>query len=68
MPKTDLAIEVRDDEIIVTQPGSEFLAIYYIPEDESRLVARAMPIGTHEFKARAWRAANDKARELGWIV
>jgi hypothetical protein len=21
-----------------------------------------------EFHARAWKAANDKARELGWIV
>jgi hypothetical protein len=28
----------------------------------------SVPIGTHEFRARAWGAANGKARELGWIV
>jgi hypothetical protein len=72
MTETDLTVEVSDDEIIVTQRGRDFLAIYHIPEDEPRLVAKAMPIGTHEFKARAWRAANDKARrvdrKLGRIV
>jgi len=26
------------------------------------------PAGTHEFRARAWGAANGKARGLGWIV
>jgi hypothetical protein len=26
------------------------------------------PMTQAEFHARAWKAANDKARELGWIV
>jgi hypothetical protein len=26
------------------------------------------PISRTEFHALAWRAANEKARELGWIV
>jgi hypothetical protein len=29
---------------------------------------RDAPITRAEFLARAWKAANDKARELGWIV
>jgi hypothetical protein len=35
---------------------------------EPWLKAQGMPNGTHEFKAQAWHAANNKARELGWIV
>jgi hypothetical protein len=30
--------------------------------------AKAPPTGSTEFKVQAWRLANDKARELGWIV
>ena len=63
-----LRIEVRDDEIIVTQPGSNFSAVYYKPRDEPQLIAKGTPSGNYRFLARAWKAANDKARELGWIV
>ena len=43
-------------------------------EENARLVAsdeRDDPdsqISKHTFRAQAWIAANDKARELGWIV
>ena len=63
-----LRIEVRDDEIIVTQPGSNFSAVYYKPRDEPQLIAKGTPSGNYKFLARAWKAANDKARELGWIA
>ena len=42
--------------------------------DSPLLVASGMrddpdsPINKFTFRARAWIAANDKARELGWIV
>ena len=64
----DLNIEVRDDLIIVTQPTTTFQAIYVKPKDEPWIKTAGVPIGTHEFRARAWSAANGKARELGWIV
>ena len=60
-----LRIEVRDDEIIVTQPGSNFSAVYYKPRDEPQLIAKGTPSGNYRFLARAWKAANDKARETG---
>jgi hypothetical protein len=63
-----LSVEVRGDEIIVTQPGSKFRAVYHKPEDRPQLVAKGTPQGNYDFLAQAWQAANDKARELGWIV
>jgi hypothetical protein len=51
-----------------SQPETGFYALYTKPSGEPQLKAQHMPLGTHEFKARAWQAANDKARELGWIV
>jgi hypothetical protein len=29
---------------------------------------KGVAVSRHEFLAAAWHAANDKARELGWIV
>ena len=43
-------------------------AIYSKPKGDPWLEAKHMPLGTHDFKARAWEAANDKARRLNWIV
>ena len=67
-----LHVEVRDDEIIVTQSGSKFRAVYHSvhhkPEDQPQLIVKGTPRGNYDFLAQAWQAANDKARELGWIV
>ena len=67
-----LHVEVRDDEIIVTQSGSKFKAVYHsvhhMPEDQPQLIVKGTPHGNYDFLAQAWQAANDKARELGWIV
>ena len=34
----------------------------------SSIIRRRTDTDDHEVIARAWQAANDKARELGWIV
>ena len=75
-PKADLRVQVIDDEIIVTRPGSSYAVTYYKPEDSPQLLAKRIAdhddlrgsMTAAEFLAHAWRLANDKARELGWIV
>ena len=64
----DLHVDVRGEIIIVTEPETGFYAIYSKPKGEPWLKAQHMPLGTHDFKARAWDAANDKARKLRWIA
>ena len=63
-----LHVEVRDDEIIVTQSGSNYRMVYRKAEDQPQLIAKGAPHGNYNFLAQAWQAANDKARELGWIA
>jgi hypothetical protein len=49
---------------------------YYKAANSSQLLAgnipdkedRYAPIKLADFLAKAWKLANDKARELGWIV
>ena len=68
-----LDCQVRDDEIVVTLPGT---VTYYKPDRSPQLLARLISdkddkrvaLTLSEFLARAWQAANDKARELGWSV
>jgi hypothetical protein len=72
----DLHVAVQGDGILVTMPGTSFRVVYRKPNLGPQLVARLDyfqdqqkgPITRAEFIARARRAANDKARELGWIV
>jgi hypothetical protein len=74
--KSDLRVQVVDDELIVTLPGSTYSVTYYKPERSPQLLAKRMadrddlriPMTAAEFLVSAWRLANDKARELGWIV
>jgi hypothetical protein len=76
MSREELVCEVRDDEIIVTLPDTGFGVTYFKPADLPQLIANKFPREnekgaalTHsEFLARAWKLANDEARELGWIV
>jgi hypothetical protein len=71
----NLRVEVVEDEIIVTLPGTRFDVTYQRCVEEPGLVAKSFwitddqvaPITRAEFLALAWEAANDKARELGWI-
>ena len=74
--RDNLRIEVRDDEIVVTLPGTSYRAVYHKPADKPGLIAtfrsgrseQGTPMTQAEFHARAWKLASDKARELGWIV
>jgi len=62
-----------DDQIVVTMPGTLFLASYRKRQDVAGLAAhflqddRHAPLPRAEFVARSWRLALTKARELGWI-
>ena len=72
----DLHIEVRDQDIVVTMPGTSLRVVYRKPHRGSQLVARLDyfqdqqqgPITRAEFLTRALKAAINKARALGWIV
>jgi hypothetical protein len=74
MTDQDLHVEARGDEIIVTLPGTNYVATYYRATSRELLVkshagqeADGAPMTQAEFQARAWKLANHKARELGWI-
>ena len=43
------------------------MAVYFKPGGRPYLVAKDPPIGSREFRERAWEVTNAKARELGWI-
>jgi hypothetical protein len=68
--------EVAGDEIIVTMPGSSFKVTYTKAEsgqlvassfDSSKTQDEKAVVAFPKFLALAWSAANDKARDLGWI-
>jgi hypothetical protein len=70
-----LEVELIGAEIVVTKPGTDFWIAYAKPLDEPQLVMTRswIPPTTSsptiaEFRAQAREVANDKARELGWIV
>ena len=71
-----IRVQVVDDELVVSLPGSLYSVTYYKPEKSPQLLAKRIPdkddlriaMTLSEFLAKAWRLANDKARELGWIV
>jgi hypothetical protein len=69
-----LRLEVESDIIIITLPGTSFRVIYSKPKKSPGLVAFGVQgdkdagLSQVDFLSRAWRVANDKARELGWIV
>ena len=68
-----IEVAVVDDSIIVTMPGTRY-RIDNRQGLDTRLVASdtrndaEFPFRTFTFRTRAWTAANDKARELGWLV
>ncbi|MGH6866044.1 MAG: hypothetical protein ACREDO_07750 [Methyloceanibacter sp.] len=73
---TNLRVQVVCDEILVTLPGSPYSVTYYKPDNSPQLLARKIPtkddlripMTVAEFLPKAWKLANDKARELGWIM
>jgi hypothetical protein len=67
LEKPDLIVVVQGDEIIVRTLG--FYATYYKAHGQPQLILRERTkTDDQELVAEAMKAANDKARELGWIV
>jgi len=67
----DHQVEVSGDSITVTGPN--YAVTYKKWADQPNLVMTYASFDlagrtAHKFRARAWQLANDKARELGWIV
>jgi len=64
-----LEVMAQGGTIIVTLPSSRFRAVYYKPHDQPQLILRERTkTDDYDLLSEAWKAANDKARELGWIV
>ena len=70
----ELKVEVEGRYIVVTTPGSSLKASYFKSAIAPGLVPSYMTdagdaaTSRDEFAALAGKAADDKARELGWIV
>jgi hypothetical protein len=71
-----LRVQVVDDNIVVTLPGYRYSVAYYKPQGSPGLLVKysvssddlRLKMTGAEFLVTAWKLANDKARELGWIV
>jgi hypothetical protein len=72
----ELSVEVYGNHITVTLPGTSYSVTYFKPRGQPWLAAKdivhtddlRIAMTSAEFLAKAWKVANDKARELGWIV
>jgi hypothetical protein len=73
---TALSIRMRGKDLIVTLPGSNYAVTYFKPDDCPGLLAKdivqkddpRLPQTAAEFLSKAWKIANQKAKELGWIA
>ncbi len=74
--RSKIHVEVLGDEIVVTMPGTDFSIVYEKVED-NRLIAstfsarkvqnKTCKVSFPHFLSLAWGAANERAREIGWI-
>jgi hypothetical protein len=69
---TDLSVEVRYHDIIVSQPGTGLSVTYRRDPNSPMLEAlcsmRCDPDAeTLQFFTKAWKAAHAKAKALGWL-
>jgi hypothetical protein len=70
---SDVHVSVLDDALVVTMPGTTY-SITYRKATEPWLLAsnirddKDSSVSKWTFRAQAWTAANEKARDLGWIV
>jgi hypothetical protein len=73
-PKLD--VQVAGDSIIITLLGTIYSVTYFNRRGSPGLLAKHIPnkddphvsMTCPDFLASAWRAANDRARELGWVA
>jgi hypothetical protein len=78
MGKYSLRVGVDGDLIIVTEPATQYYAIYCRASDRPEMLAhghiqqlqllRRRPTKDRGLLVAAYQAASAKARELGWIV
>ena len=69
MKKWNLEIVVEGATITLTHSTAKFKAVYSKQHRLPQLVLKERSkTDNHELLAEAWKAANGKARELGWIV
>ena len=62
-----VTVLVQDGDIVVSVAG--FYAVYFKPINQPQLILRRRTdTDDHALLARSWQAANNKAREPGWIV
>jgi hypothetical protein len=75
--RSKIIVEVLDDEILVTMPGTSFSVVYEKTKN-NRLIASSFSgkkvqdersmVSFPRFLSLAWTAANERAKEIGWIV
>ena len=71
-----LRVAVQGSEIVVTASDSDYVMTYHKPANSPQLLARSFPrkedrrvsMTLADFLTSAFKLANDKARELGWIA
>jgi len=66
-----LRVAVRGSEIMITASDSDYAMTYHKPACSPQLLARSFPRKEDRrvsMTLAAYKLANDKARELGWIV
>ena len=60
MSHWDFQIEVRDDEIIVTLPGTNYTVTYYKPANSPQLLGKDFPVKDdrtgHQPRCERWKA------------
>jgi hypothetical protein len=70
-----LGMLVSGNQIVVVLTGSIYTVTYYKQRGSHGLLAKniankndpRIPMTAAEFLGKAWKAANEKAKELGWI-
>jgi hypothetical protein len=71
-----LRVSVKGSEIVVTASDSDYVMTYHKPANSPQLLAKSFPrkedrrvsMTLADFLTAAWKLANDRARELGWIA
>ncbi len=71
-----LRATVQGSEIVITAPDSDYVITYYLPAGSLKLRAGSFPrkedrsvsMTLADFLTAAWKLADGKARELGWIT
>ena len=75
MNASEIRVDIEGDVIVASLPGTSYRALFFLSPNKRKLIQaeqlsvdKKAPLYHEEFEAKAWEAANAKARELGWIV